>query len=127
MTDFLSFTTLGVIQAMPYGIIALGLVLIYPGSRTLHLAHPLPPLFAAYFCWYMTGTPGAKTLGVGLGLETGPSFIRWLRYPLVLFPFQIGTRPRLAIAAFWALVIIVAIVFSIERDIMRRLANAPRL
>ena len=127
MTDFLSFTTLGVIQGMTYGIIALGMVLIYKGSRTLNFAQPFMGLYAAYFCWYMTGTPGAKTLGVGLGLETAPGFIKWLRYPLVLFPFEIGTRPRLAIAVFWALAFIVFVGYRLERDLFRLLEKAPRL
>jgi ABC-type branched-subunit amino acid transport system permease subunit len=127
VTDLLSFTTLGVIQGMTYGIVALGMVLIYKGSRTLNFAQPLLGLFAAYFCWYMTGTPGARTLGVGLGLETAPSFARWLRYPLILFPFDVGTRPRFAIAAFWALAFIVFVGYRLERDVMRLMENAPRL
>src|SRR5438477_5925943 len=127
MKDFLSFGALGVIQGMTYAIVALGMVLIYKGSRTLNFAQPLMGLFAAYVCWYFTGTPNAKTLGVGLGIDSGPGIIRWLRYPLVLFPFDVGTRPRFAIAAFWALVFIAFVGYRLERDIMELLKNSPRL
>src|SRR5205807_588950 len=112
---------------MTYAIVALGMVLIYKGSRTLNFAQPLMGLFAAYVCWYFTGTPNAKALGVGLGIDSGPGIIRWLRYPLVLFPFDVGTRPRFAIAAFWALVFIAFVGYRLERDIMELLKNSPRL
>ena len=127
MTDFFSFLVLGVIQGMTYGIVALGMVLIYKGSRTLNFAQPYIGLFAAFFCWYLTGTPGSAISGFGQGIETGPAFIKWLEYPLLLFPFDAGTRPRFVIAAVWSLILIARIGHALERDIMRRLERAPRL
>jgi ABC-type branched-subunit amino acid transport system permease subunit len=127
MTEFFSFLVLGVIQGMTYGIVALGMVLIYKGSRTLNFAQPFVGLFAAFFCWYLTGTPGSALSGFGQGIETGPAFIKWLEYPLMLFPFDPGTRPRFVIAAAWSLLLIARVGHSLERDIMRRLERAPRL
>ncbi len=127
MSRFLGFGSLGVIQGMTYGVIALGMVLIYKGTRILNFAQAFMGLFAAYLCWYLTGTPGSLATGLGQGLETGPVFLKWLEYPLLLFPFDVGTKPRFAIAAFWALVLIAFSGRSLERDIMRRLERAPRL
>src|SRR5581483_8876013 len=127
MKDFLAFGSLGIIQGFTYAIVAFGMVLIDRGSRTVNFAQPLMGLFAAYTCWYFTGTPNARTLGVGLGIESGPAVIKWLRYPLVLFPFDVGTRPRFAIAAFWSLVFIAFVGYRLERDIMELLKNSPSL
>jgi ABC-type branched-subunit amino acid transport system permease subunit len=127
MKAFLAFGSLGIIQGLTYSIVALGMVLIYKGSRTLNFAQPLMGLFAAYTCWYFTGTPNAKALGAGLGVDTGPGVIRWLRYPLVLFPFDAGTRPRFAIAIFWSLLLIAFVGYRLERDVMELLEKAPRL
>jgi ABC-type branched-subunit amino acid transport system permease subunit len=127
MTEFFSFTVLGIIQGLTYGIVALGMVLIYKGSRTLNFAQPFMGLLAAFVCWYLTGTPGALTAGFAKGIDTGPSFIRWLRFPLVLFPFDVGTRPRFVIAAVWTLALIGFLGHRVEKDIMRLLERAPRL
>jgi ABC-type branched-subunit amino acid transport system permease subunit len=127
VSEFFAFLSLGVIQGMTYGVIALGMVLIYKGTRTLNFAQASLGLFAAYFCWYLTGSPNSAVTGFGQGIETGPVFIRWLEYPLLLFPFDTGTKPRFVIAAFWSLLLIARVGHGIERDIMRRLENAPRL
>lgn len=127
MTEFLSFLVLGVIQGLTYGLVALGMVLIYKGTRILNLAQPAMGLFAAFLCWYLTGNLGSLNANFGAGIETGPVFIKWLRYPLLLFPFDVGTKPRFAIAAFWALVAIMWIAFRLEADIMRHLERAPRI
>lgn len=127
MSEFFAFLSLGVIQGMTYGVIALGMVLIYKGTRTLNFAQASMGLLAAYLCWYLTGTPNSTVTGVGQGLETGPGFLQWLEYPLLLFPFEVGTKPRFVIAAAWSLLLIMRVGHAIERDIMRRLQNAPRL
>src|SRR5918996_4256031 len=98
MSEFFSFTALGIIQGMTYGIVALGMVLIYKGTRTLNLAQPFMGLFAAFLCWYLTGTPTVGGFGGGQGIETGPVAIKWLKFPMLLFPFDVGTRPRFIIA-----------------------------
>src|SRR5207247_2692282 len=125
VSEFLSFLVLGVIQGMTYGIVALGMVLIYKGSKTLNFAQPFMGLFAAFFCWYLTGTPGAAAGGIGQGIDTGPALTRSVRYPFVLFPFDVGSRPRFIIAAFWALLLIGFRGYRLERDIMRLLQTAP--
>lgn len=127
MSEFFSFLVLGIIQGLIYGIVALGMVLIYKGSRTLNFAQPYMGLFAAYLCWYFTGTPDSHLSGIGQGIATGPAFIKWLEYPLLLFPFEVGTRPRFLVAATWALLLIALSGRQLEHDIMRRLERAPRI
>ncbi|MGH2758814.1 MAG: ABC transporter permease, partial [Actinomycetota bacterium] len=127
MTEFLSFLVLGLIQGMTYAVVALGMVLIYKGTRVLNFAQPFMGLFAAFLCWYLTGTPGSAATGVGQGIETGPAFIRWLEYPMVLFPFDVGSRPRFVIAAFWSLVLIAVIGQRLRNDVMKHLEKAPPL
>jgi hypothetical protein len=95
MSEFFAFLSLGVIQGMTYGVIALGMVLIYKGTKTLNFGQASLGLLAAYFCWYLTGTPNSAVTGFGQGLETGPAFIKWLEYPLLLFPFDPGTNEGL--------------------------------
>ncbi len=127
MTEFLSFLVLGLIQGMTYAVVALGMVLIYKGTRVLNFAQPFMGLFGAFLCWYLTGTPGSAATGVGQGIETGPAFIKWLQYPMVLFPFDVGSRPRFAIAAVWSLVLIAVIGQRLRNDVMRHLEKAPPL
>jgi ABC-type branched-subunit amino acid transport system permease subunit len=123
----ISFLILGVLQGLTYGIVALGIVLIYKGSRTLNFAQPFMGLFAAFFCWYLTGSPGAETATIGKGIDAAPLLLRWLRYPLILFPFDLGTRTRFVVAAAWTLIFIGFVGYRLERDIMRLLERAPRL
>lgn len=127
MTEFLSFLVLGVIQGLTYAVVALGMVLIYKGTRVLNFAQPFFGLFAAFLCWYMTGTPGSLQSGFGQGIATGPAFIRWLEYPSLLFLFDVGTKPRFALAVFWSLLLIARIGYRLQHDIMRHLEKAPRL
>ncbi len=127
MTEFLSFLVLGVIQGMTYAVVALGMVLIYKGTRVLNFAQPFMGLFGAYLCWYLTGTPGSLASGSGQGIATGPTFIKWLEYPSLLFLFDVGSKPRFALAALWSLALIALIGRRLRHDIMRHLENAPRL
>src|SRR5260221_5363403 len=107
MQLFLSYFAIGVTQGLVYGLLALGLVLVYKGSRTVNFAHPSFGLLTAFVCWWLT----AKA-----------SF-----FPFTLMPFAAGTRPRFILAALVSLVIIGLYGFSIEHGIMRRLRRAPRL
>ena len=127
MSEFFSFLVLGIIQGMTYGVVALGMVLIYKGTRVLNFAQPFMGLFAAFLAWYFTGTPGSTVLGTGQGIETGPVAIKWLKYPMFLFLFDVGTKPRFLVAAFWSLVLIAFIAWRLEQDIMRHLERAPRI
>lgn len=127
MTEFLSFLVLGVIQGLTYAVVALGMVLIYKGTRVLNFAQPFMGLFAAFLCWYLTGTPGSLQSGIGQGIATGPAFIRWLEYPTFLFLFDVGSKPRFVLAAFWSLLLIARIGYRLQQDIMRHLEKSPRL
>jgi ABC-type branched-subunit amino acid transport system permease subunit len=104
---FLSYLAIGVTQGLVYGLLALGLVLIYKGSRTINFAHPSFGLLTAFICWWLT----AKA-----------SF-----FPFTLMPFAAGSRPRFFVAVLVSLVLIGLYGYSIEHGIMRRLRRAPRL
>ena len=54
MSQFLSYLEIGVSNGLVYGLLALGIVMIYKGSRTLNLAHPYFGLVAAFNCWWLT-------------------------------------------------------------------------
>lgn len=129
MDDFFAFLVLGIIRGMVYAVIALGINLVYKGSRTLNLAQPFLGLFAAFVAWYLTGfagIPGAPATMIP-GIDNGPIFLRWIRYPLGLFLFDLGSRPRFVIAAVVALLLAMRLGMRIEHDLMRRLERAPRL
>jgi ABC-type branched-subunit amino acid transport system permease subunit len=104
---FLSYLAIGVTEGLVYGLLALGMVLIYKGSRTINFAHPFFGLLTAFVCWWLT----AKA-----------SF-----FPFTLMPFAAGTRPRFVVAALLSLIFIGLYGFGIEHGIMRRLRRAPRL
>jgi ABC-type branched-subunit amino acid transport system permease subunit len=97
-----AYTVLGILIGLTYAVIALGIVLIYKGTRTINFAQPFMALFTTFFCYWGT----QKT--------------RWL-------PFEIGSRPRFAVAAILSLALIGLLGFLLDRDVMRRLERAPRL
>ena len=107
MSLFLSYFAIGVTQGLVYGLLALGIVLIYKGSRTINFAHPSFGLLTAFVCWWIT----AKA-----------SF-----FPFSLLPFADNSLPRFFIAILLSLLIIGLYGLSIEHGIMRRLRRAPRL
>jgi ABC-type branched-subunit amino acid transport system permease subunit len=87
---------------MTYGVVALGVVLIYKGSRVLNFSQPYMGLFTAFLCWWMT------------------SRTRWL-------PFLTDTRPRFVVAAILSLGVIMLMAYGNERGVIRHLEKAPRL
>jgi ABC-type branched-subunit amino acid transport system permease subunit len=107
MTLFISYLAIGVTEGLVYGLLALGMVLIYKGSRTINFAHPFFGLLTAFVCWWLT----AKA-----------SF-----FPFTLMPFAAGTRPRFVVAVVLSLVFIGLYGLGVEHGIMRRLRRAPRL
>lgn len=113
MSEFAAYFVTGIIQGLTYGIIALGLVLIYKGTRTLNFAQPYMGLFTAFLAWWLT-----------FKVDTSGAWIRWLRYVLIFDP---GSRPRYLLAALVALAVIARLGHSLNRDVMRRLERAPRL
>ncbi len=102
MTELLSFIVLGLSRGLIIGVLALGLVLIYKGTRVLNLAQPFFGLLGAYLCWWLT----AKA--------------RFL-------PFAEMSRPRFAVAAVLSLVLLGLNGWNLERTLFRRLRRAPRL
>lgn len=94
-------------RGLIYGLLALGIVLIYKGSRIINFAHPFFGLLAAFLAWWIN----AKA--------SFPPF-SWI-------PFDLGTRPRFVIAAFLALAIVGLNGLAVEHGVIRRLRGAPRL
>ena len=102
MGDLISYVLLGSTRGLIYGILALGLVLIYKGTRVLNLAQPYFGLFGAFLCW-------------------------WLTAEATFLPFQEGTRPRFFVAFVLTLVLVAAQAAGLERALFRKLRRAPRL
>ena len=107
MTTFLAYLAVGVVQGLIYGLLALGLVLVYKGTRVVNFAHPYFGLVVAFVCWWLT----AKA--------SYPPF-SWL-------PFDEMSLPRFAIAVVLSLLFIALYGLGIEHGVMRRLRTAPRL
>jgi ABC-type branched-subunit amino acid transport system permease subunit len=102
MTEFLSYFVIGVSQGLIYGLLALGIVLVYKGSRVLNLAHPFFGLLAAFLAWWLTAKAG-------------------------FLPFAKGSSPRFAVASIIALALVTLNGLSIEHSLIRKLRGAPRL
>lgn len=107
MTTFLGYLALGFTQGLIYGLLALGLVLVYKGTRVVNFAHPYFALVTAFVCWWLTAQ------------ASYPPF-SWL-------PFDAMSLPRFAISAVLSLLFIALYGFAIEHGVMRRLRTAPRL
>jgi len=102
MSDLVSYVILGLSRGLIIGLLALGLVLIYKGTRILNLAQPFFGLLGAFLCW-------------------------WLTVEARFLPFTAGSRPRFAVAAVLALVLVGLNGWSLERTLFRKLRRAPRL
>jgi ABC-type branched-subunit amino acid transport system permease subunit len=102
MTELLSYVVLGLTRGAIIGLLALGLVLIYKGTRILNLAQPFLGLLGAYLCWWLTARA---------------SFL----------PFEQMSRPRFAVAAVLALFLVGLNGWLLERTLFRKLRRAPRL
>ena len=107
MSTFLSYLAIGLSAGLVYGLLALGLVLVYKGTRVLNFAHPYFGLQTAFLAWWLT----AKA--------SFPPF-SWI-------PFGANTLPRFAIALVLSLGFIALNGWVIERTIMHHLRNASRL
>src|SRR5205823_10443223 len=85
VNQLVAYVAIGLSAGLVYGLLALGIVLVYKGSRTLNFAHPFFGLFAAFLTWWMA---------------TKASFP-----PFSWLPFGLVTRPRIVLCAVFALVI----------------------
>jgi len=100
--ELLSYVILGVSRGLIIGLLAVGLVLVYKGTRILNLAQPFFGLLAAFLCW-------------------------WLTAQATFLPFTPSSRPRFLVAAVLALVLVGLNGWSLERSLFRKLRRAPRL
>lgn len=101
MARFFGYLTIGVIEGLLYGLLALGIVLIYKGSRIINFAQTSFALVAAFLAWWFT-----------------------FRAPL---PFAAGSRPRYLLAVVLSLLAVGLNGFAVEHTVIRRLRSAPRL
>ena len=97
----------GLVQGLLYGLLALGIVLVYKGTRILNFAQPYFGLLTAYLAWWFTEK------------SSFPPF-SWL-------PFERGSGGRFLIATLLALLLVGLNGWGLEHSIMRKLRNAPRL
>lgn len=102
IADLFSYIVVGTTRGLIYGILALGLVMIYKGTKVLNLAQPYFGLFGAFVCWWLTAEA---------------SFL----------PFEESTRPRFFVALVLTLAIVGLQAMGLERALFRRLRRAPRL
>ena len=77
MSTFLGYLAIGVSAGLVYALLALGIVLIYKGSRVVNFAHPYFGLLAAFLCWWMASKASFAPFS-------------WL-------PFGLNTRPRVVL------------------------------
>jgi len=107
MSEFAAYLAIGISQGLVYGLLALGIVLVYKGSRVLNFAHPYFGLVCAFLAWWLTS------------VASFPPF-SWL-------PLAEGSKPRFVLSAFVALILIALYGAGVEHGVMRRLRGAPRL
>ena len=105
--ELISALAIGITQGLVYGLLALGIVLVYKGSRTLNFAQPYFGLLAAFVCWWLTYE--GRLFGVQV------------------MPLASGSNLRFVVAAAISLVLIGLYGYGIEHGVIRRLGNAPRL
>src|SRR5947208_13229237 len=101
ITDLFSYVVIGLSRGLVYGILALGLVLIYKGTKILNLAQPFFGLLGAFVAWWLTAQAG-------------------------FLPFKVMSTPRMILASLLTIVIVGIHGYSLERTLFRRLRDAPR-
>ncbi|HVM52558.1 MAG TPA: ABC transporter permease [Acidimicrobiales bacterium] len=100
--DLFSYIVIGLSRGLVYGILALGLVLVYKGTKILNLAQPFFGLLGAFLCWWLTARAG-------------------------FLPFDAMTRPRMVLAAVISVALVALNGIGLERSLFHRLRHAPRL
>ena len=107
MSIFVGYLAIGVTAGLVYALLALGMVLVYKGSRILNFAHPYFGLLTAFNVWWLTYK------------ASFPPF-RWL-------PFALGSRPRFLLCVVLSLGIAGLNGWLLELQVVRKLRAAPRL
>lgn len=102
LEELFSYILLGLTRGLVYGILALGLVLVYKGTKVLNLAQPFFGLLGAFACWWFTARAA-------------------------FLPFEVMTRPRMVVAALLTIALVGLHGFLLERTLFHRLRGAPRL
>ena len=102
ITDLFSYVVIGLSRGLVYGILALGLVLVYKGTKILNLAQPFFGLLGAFVAWWLTAEAG-------------------------FLPFRAMTTPRMILASVLTIGLVALHGFTLERTLFHRLRNAPRL
>ena len=107
MSQALGYLAIGVSAGLVYALLALGIVLVYKGSRTINFAQPFFGLLCAYLTWWLASR------GVLFGAQ--------------VVPFSPDTGPRYAVAFVLGLLLIGLWGFGAERRVMWPLRTQPRL
>lgn len=107
MSQALGYLAIGISAGLVYALLALGIVLVYKGSRTINFAQPFFGLLCAYLTWWLVSR------GVLFGVQ--------------IMPFNPDTGPRYALALVLGLVLIGLWGFGAERRVMWPLRTQPRL
>lgn len=107
MSQFIGYLVIGVSAGLVYALLALGMVLVYKGSRTINFAHPFFGLLCAYLTWWLASQ------GVLWGVQ--------------IMPFDPNTAPRYALALVFGLALIALWGWGAERRVIWHLRNQPRL
>ena len=107
MSQALGYLAIGVSAGLVYALLALGIVLVYKGSRTINFAQPFFGLLCAYLTWWLASR------GVLFGVQ--------------IMPFDPDTAARYALALVLGLVLIGLWGFGAERRVMWPLRTQPRL
>ena len=107
MSQAIGYLAIGISAGLVYGLLALGIVLVYKGSRTINFAHPFFGLLCAYLTWWLASR------GVLWGVQ--------------IMPFAPDSAPRYALALVLGLALIGLWGFGAERRVMWPLRNQPRL
>lgn len=102
MSQLSSYVVIGLSRGLVYGILALGLVLVYKGTKILNLAQPFFGLLGAFLAWWLTAEAG-------------------------FLPFEAMTKPRMLLGSIAAIAVVGLHGFTLERTLFHRLRNAPRL
>ena len=102
MSELFTYIVIGLSRGLVYGILALGLVLVYKGTKILNLAQPFFGLLGAFIAW-------------------------WLTAEASFMPFEAMSRPRMVFAAILTIVLVAFHGYTLERALFHRLRNAPRL
>lgn len=102
MIEFIGWLVLGISVGLVYGILALGIVLVFKGTKVINFSHPFMGLVTAYVAWWLTSKAG-------------------------FLPFDKGSTARFLLAGTLALALTALNGLGLERSVFHRLRNSSRL